>query len=748
MTEHHGVHGAVVDAEPARPAGLLARHGAAVARHAKVVAVIGVLLAVGGLLVAALGVGGPSLFSRLEVGEATVAGEAMTGRQMVAQNSPTGATVQGLWGDLDPASPGFQAGLATAHEELAAIAGVAQVLDPTTVGPAAVATGGDAVLMTVFLDPGLSAEAAAGAEGAVRDRLEQLPVDVPGSTVAVTSQQEVIDTMKAQVEADILKGEGISLPISLLIMVFIFGGFAAAGVPLAGAVASIAGGLVSLLLFTYVITLDATVVNVVSVLGLGLSIDYSLLMVSRYREQMHELWDLTGPGADHDVPAQVRERAMASTMATAGRTVLFSGITVAIAVSGLVLIDMTIIRAVGVGAAAVVLIAVLVATTFVPALLVLATRQVAGSGGLSKVPGLRRFAGTSEHPAAAGGAFARWAVQVQRRPWPAFLSVTAVLVVLSIPAWGMNLVNTDVEQLPPDSTVRVLYDQIQEQFPMLTAPEVTVVAAAADAGTLTDLADTIAGVPGVDQVTDVTTTGAIAEVGVRTAPDTAEDVVVAIRAMRPTAPQTWVTGPAAILVDFTEQLGRDLPIALLTVVAATLVLLFLLTGSVVVPVQALLMNLLSLGATFGVLVFLFQDGRFETTLNYTSPGGVEAILPVILFAFAFGLSMDYEVFLLSRITEFRDQGYDNDDSVRLGLQRTGRIITSAALLIVTVFAGMVLADLLAVKEAGVALSVAVLIDATLVRIILLPAGMTLLGERNWWAPAPLRRLHDRIGVTH
>ena len=191
-----------------------------------------------------------------------------------------------------------------------------------------------------------------------------------------------------------------------------------------------------------------------------------------------------------------------------------------------------------------------------------------------------------------------------------------------------------------------------------------------------------------------------------------------------------------------------MPIALLFVVLATLVLLFLLTGSVLIPIKALLMNLLSLGATFGILVLVFQDGRFESILGFQSTGGIEATLPVIIFAFAFGLSMDYEVFLLSRIKEFHDQGYDNDDSVRLGLQRTGRIITSAALLIIIVFAGFALGDLLAIKENGIALAIAVFIDATLVRIILVPATMTLLGEWNWWAPRPLRRLHDRLGLSH
>jgi RND superfamily putative drug exporter len=738
---------AVGSTESAAPSGILARHGAAMARHARLVALISVVLAVGGYLVAALGIGGPSLFSRLELGEPVVAGEALDGRDLIGENDPSGSSVQALWEDVDPQSPDFLAGAQAAHDDLVAIDGVEQVLDPTTVGPAAISTSGDSALVTVLLLPDLTDAQDEAAHVAVSERLEQLPSDVAGSTVRVSSQAELVESITGQVEDDLKKGEGISLPLSLLVMVMIFGGFAAAGVPLAGAIASISGGLVSLLLFTYVIDLDVTVVNVVTVLGLGLCIDYSLLIVSRYREQMHDIWDLS-EGGHEQVPREVRERAMAVTMATAGRTVIFSGVTVAIAVAGLMLIDMTIIRSVGAGAVSVVVIAVVVATTFVPALLVLATKQVAGSGMLSKMPGLRRYAGAFDHSPTDDGWFSRWARRVQRRPWVAFLGVAAALVVLSIPAWRMTLVSSGVELLPADNPQRQVYEQIQSDFPLLAAPDVTVVSEATEASALGTLAEQVRGLPGVERVGEVVTTGGIAQLPVFTAADEAEPVVTAIRDARPEQPQTWVTGQAAILVDYKAQLRQDVGIALAFVVGATLVLLFLLTGSVLIPIKALLMNMLSLGATFGILVLVFQDGRLEGLLGFTSTGGIEATLPVIIFAFAFGLSMDYEVFLLSRIKEFHDQGYDNDDSVRLGLQRTGRIITSAALLIVVVFAGFILGDLLAIKQTGVALAIAVLIDATLVRIILVPATMTLLGEWNWWAPGPLRRLHDRIGVSH
>jgi RND superfamily putative drug exporter len=208
-----------------------------------------------------------------------------------------------------------------------------------------------------------------------------------------------------------------------------------------------------------------------------------------------------------------------------------------------------------------------------------------------------------------------------------------------------------------------------------------------------------------------------------------------------------VTGRAASLTDFVATIRADAPVALAWLALATFVLLFLLTGSVLIPVKALVMIVLSLGASFGALVWIFQDGRFESLLDYTSVGGIEAVIPILVFAFAFGLSMDYEVFLLSRIKEFHDAGLDNDEAVRAGLQRTGRVITSAALIIVVVFAGFVVGDLLVIKQTGVALAIAVLIDATLVRILLVPATMTLLGEWNWWAPGPLRRLHARVGLS-
>jgi RND superfamily putative drug exporter len=337
---------------------------------------------------------------------------------------------------------------------------------------------------------------------------------------------------------------------------------------------------------------------------------------------------------------------------------------------------------------------------------------------------------------------------VQRRPWLVAGAVTAVLVVLALPSLRIVLVSSGIELLPETSTQRVVTEQTSERFPAVAPPQLRLVAET----TPTDL-DTfgaeVAQLDGVERVAPARQQGEVAVLDVFVAGDEqgpqAREVVQQIRADRPAYP-VYVTGRAASLVDFVASVSADAPLALGWLALATVVLLFLLTGSLLIPVKALVMIVLSLGATFGALVWIFQDGRLEGLLGYSSVGGIEAVIPILVFAFAFGLSMDYEVFLLARIKEYHDQGLDNDAAVSAGLQRTGRVITSAALIIVVVFAGFVVGDLLVIKQTGVALAIAVLIDATLVRILLVPATMTLLGEWNWWAPGPLRRLHARIGL--
>ena len=717
--------------------------GRVVSQRALAVVLVWLVLAVLGYAGAVGGLFGSSLFDRLTSGDLEFASESTTGRELLAQNAPSGPAYQLLLDDVDPMDPDVQTAVGEATADLLALDGVAAVAEPATAGPAFVAVDGRAVLVSVALDRDLTEAEQQAAGEAVVERLSVIDDAVPGATGTVTGVSLLVEDVVGQVETDLRTGEVVALPISLLIMVVIFGGFAAASVPIIGAIASIAGGLGSLLVFSYLLDLDASVVNVVTVLGLGLCIDYSLLVVSRYREEI---------GVDHgidDIPDQsARQQAMGATMATAGRTVLFSALTVAIAVSGLLLLDVDIIRAVGLAALSVVLVALLVAITLVPALLSLMTRWVSRRGLLSRLPVVGRVAHTFGDAPPAEGFFSRLARGVQRRPWLVAGAVTALLVVLALPSLRMVLTSSGVELLPEDAEQRVVVEQIESRIPAGASPQVRVVTEATTAQA-DDFAAGWVDITGVESIAPAREQGEVVVVDVFTTGSAqsvqARAVVTEIRDDRPDA-DIWVTGRAASLVDFVATIRADAPLALAWLAVATFVLLFLLTGSVLIPVKALVMIVLSLGATFGVLVWIFQDGRLSGVLDYASVGGIEAVVPILVFAFAFGLSMDYEVFLLSRIKEFHDTGLDNDDAVRAGLQRTGRVITSAALIIIVVFAGFVVGDLLVIKQTGVALAVAVLIDATLVRILLVPATMTLLGEWNWWAPAPLQRLHARVGL--
>ncbi len=657
-----------------------------------------------------------------------------------------------------------------ARPGLAGIDHVQSVADPY-LGPAGtpsplLAADGRAFLVAVTLDPDLPADVESSTTQAVVQRLTELGERVgaaePTARTTVGGVSLLVDEINAKVAEDLKRGEMIALPLSLLVMVLVFGGLLAAGLPILGAVASIAGGLVSLLAFSYVIELDASVPSVVSVLGLGLCIDYGLLLVSRYREELRRLHahdeqpdDVgeAGPAAAPSEEALVG--ALEHTLGTAGRTVLFSAITVAVSLAGLLFMNASILRAVGAAGVSVVVVALLVALTFVPALIALAGDRLIRPGITHRLPGLSRLARRLGDVAPAEGAFSRLARRVQRRPLVVITAVVAVLVILALPVFSIRLVSSGIQLLPTSSVQRQLFETLDARFPATTQAPVIVVAPGRAAAELDGWARSagVARLPGVASVDPARVEGtdgdAVAVLGVRTAApaqsDEARAVVQRVRDVRPGF-TAYVTGEAANVADFTAGIVQRAPYSIALVILATFVLLFLMTGSILVPLKALVMNIVSLGASFGVLVWVFQEGHLESVLGFSSAGGIDITIPALALAFAFGLSMDYEVFLLSRVKEFRDLRLDNDAAVLNGLQRSGRIITSAALIVVIVFAGFVAGDLLVIKQIGVALAVAVAIDATLVRMLLVPATMTLLGEWNWWAPAPLRRLYDRFGL--
>jgi RND superfamily putative drug exporter len=544
---------------------------------------------------------------------------------------------------------------------------------------------------------------------------------VPGATVQVGGDAAQMSDSMAASQHDLYTGELLSLPVLLVALFFIFGGFRAALLPLIASVAASAGTLLPLLGVTYVTDLAPYAVDVVMLFGLGLAVDYSLLMVNRFREARAEGLDV-GPAVER-------------TVTTAGRTVLFSALTIAASLSGLFVFSDPTFTSVAVSGIATVLVALAAALSLVPALI--------ASWGARL--------GSSPRRDASEGRFGRLAQRVQRRPVLAAVGVTAVLVAAAVPFLHASFSNGDVRTLPASAESRQVAERLMVDFPGEQADPIQVVAhVSPDDPRLASYLHDVRRLPGVESVTpqgldDGVSVVNVVPVGATQGP-TAKHVVTELREHRPGF-ETEVTGQAASLVDFEHVIVSRAPYAALLIALATFTLLFLMTGSVLVPIKALVMNTLSLGATFGALVWVFQDGHLSGALHFTPFGSIEAWLPVIVFVFAFGLSMDYEVFLLSRIKESYDETGDTDTAVANGLQRSGRIITAAASLIMVVFLGFAAGQTLGIKEMGVALAVAVAVDATLVRCVLVPATMTLLGRANWWAPAWLRRVHDRIGLS-
>jgi RND superfamily putative drug exporter len=797
---------------------------------------------------------GDDLFSRLTSGQPVVPGESTEGRDLLYATSTAGPSIHLLVDDVRPDDPTLHSLVTSTRNTVSGVDGVDTVLDPylatdaggvptdtdaggvptdtdaggvptdTDAGgvptdtdaagaPGAgpdlaalsagqVARDGRAVLVTVLLRSDLPTARSEQVTAAVTNRLtatgDEVERSVPGATARVGAQRALFDEVTGQVREDLETGEMIALPVSLLFMILIFGGFLAAGLPLLGAVSSVAGGLATLLGFSYLIDLDASVVNVVTLLSLGLCIDYSLLIVSRYREELRRLLapapdrrpvpvgvssgpvPVGVPGASTSTPTPdagpgprsgtapdgsrpvtrppdraVFAEAMAVTLDTAGRTILFSAVTVGISLSGLFLFSSDFLQAVGAAGVSVVVVALLVALTLVPALLAMSGTRVVRPGVTHRIPGVRRVARRLGDVAPEEGAFSRLARGVQRHPVLVLVGGLTLLVVGAAPLLRLNLVSSAQELLPASSEQRQVFDALEERFPAVSQAPVVVVSRAplAEVGRWAGTVRELPGVASVDppRVQGDPRVGQVVVLGVRPAGDEASDVarqvVREIREVRPDFP-VWVTGSSALLEDFVAAFGSEGLRAATVVVLTTFLLLFLMTGSVLIPLKALVMNVCSLGAALGVMVWIFQDGHLEDLLGYTSVGAVETSIPALALTFGFGLAMDYEVFLLARIKEFHDAGMGNDESVVRGLQRSGRIITSAALIMVVVFLGFVAGELLVIKQIGVVLAVAVAVDATLVRMLLVPATMTLLGNWNWWAPGPLRRLHARIGLRH
>jgi len=671
------------------------------------------------LLAVGLAAGG-QVFGRLGTGSGLRDdAESVVVSDLLSRVAGAGSGMTGLLDGRSADDPAFRAEVDKAVKDLEAVPGVARATGPFVQGrevPGLVATDRRAVLVRVELEPDLR-----GGYDRVVERVGERLRATDAPRVLVGGDELARDEFQEQAKRDLERGETLALPVMLVLLFLVFRGVVAALTPLVVAVVAVAGALLILLGVSEFADISAYSVNVITMLGLGLAVDYSLLVISRFREER---------GAGLGIPEAIER-----TLATAGRTVAFSGLTVAASLCGLLAFAEPFLRSLAWGGIGVVLVAMVAALTLVPALLGLWGRRIRP-----------RPAHAADH-----GVFFRLSRLVQRAAPVIVVVVAALLVLLAVPFRHARLENSGLESLPRSSESRQLFEAVGDRFPGGgTDPVVVVVESAPGNELVADYLRRVQGLPGVTRVEPRPgTPPAITVLDV--VPEGASEGPVATRLVerireleRPVA--SGVTGPAAFLVDYRDSLAGRLPYALALIGLATFVLLFLMTGSVVVPVKAIVMNVLSLGASFGALVWVFQEGHLAGLLGFDAPGMVDITVPVLIFVFAFGLSMDYEVFLLSRIKEAWDQTGDNDLAVALGLQRTGRIVTSAALLLVVVFTGFMTAGMLTIKQIGLGTVLAVALDATVVRMLLVPATMKLLGRWNWWAPAPLGRLHRRIGL--
>jgi RND superfamily putative drug exporter len=562
------------------------------------------------------------------------------------------------------------------------------------------------------------------------DRLTERLEKRPGVTVGGAAAADI--EVNGIVQSDLARAELLAFPLLFLLSLWFFRSLVAALLPLLVGGLSIVFTFLGLRIASEGIDMSVFAINLVTGLGLGLAIDYSLFVVSRYREEIAE----HGAG----------RTALVRTLATAGRTVLFSSLTVAAALASLLIFPQEFLYSMGIGGLMVALLAATVALVVLPAVLALLGERV---NALS--PRRLRRAAEADARHSTQGFWYRLSRFVMRRPARVAVLSAAFLIALGLPFLGVKFTSVDASVLPGDSAARMVDTALRTEFPAgRTSPLILAVEAPAGSPAVARYTDRLRDVDGVAAVRRPQPAGSrLARVDVISRdPELSErsqDLVREIRSL--TAPvDVGVTGRTASFVDQKASLGDHLPIALVLLAAATFVVLFLFTGSVVLPAKALLMNVLTLSAAFGLLVLIFQDGRLEGLLDFTSQGALESSQPIVLFAIAFGLSTDYGVFLLSRIKEARDGGLPDREAIAVGLERTGRIVTAAALLFCVAIGAFATSRIIFIKELGLGTAFAVLIDATIVRGLLVPSLMELLGRRNWWAPRPLRRLHERFGL--
>lgn len=606
---------------------------------------------------------------------------------------------------------------------LAKIEGVKAVENPLAPGvppqvtAASISRDGNAVVVRAHTTPGAQ-------DGSTAADAKAATADIPGLKLggSLIAQRDISDI----VSADLRRSELIAFPLLFLISLIVFRSLLAALLPLLVGAITIPLTMMMVSFYNEATSLSIFALNLTTGLGLGLAIDYSLLSITRYREEI-------AAGAD---PAT----AIDTTLNTAGRTIVYSAVTVAGSLLVLAIFPLKFLYSMAFAGATVALASALVALTVLPAALRLIGKNL-DRFSLARKP---VYAGTRR--------WYRLARGVMRDPGLVAIAVTAVILIFSLPVLNLSFTSVDASVLPADNSAHIVEKEIERDFPGGNAATVFVAAhAGADNQPAVERLqrqilkrDNVTGVSPPLHLGNATWSFDVAT-RERSYAKPALDAVSSIRGVNATVPFE-VGGRSASFVDQRETILDRVPLALLLILVVTFIVLFLMTGSVVLPIKTFLMNLMTMAATFGILSWIFGEGHLEGLLGYHSQGALEMTQPVLLFALAFALATDYGVFLLGRIKELHDGGLNNDESVARGLALTGRVITSAALLLCIAIGTFSLSGIVFIKELGIGAALAVMIDATMIRALLVPSLMAMLGEYNWWAPRWMHRLHDRIGL--
>lgn len=758
---------------------MFSRWGAFVYRHRRPVALLAVVLALASGALASRTAEALTAGGWLD----TDAQSAVVSDRLAAEFGAGRSSVIALFRSdtpgADAASPDFQGGIATALADVRADERVSGVVGFAETGDRRfISTAGDAAYVVIELD--MTDEESVDVVEDLRASIQ--PRD--GMSYQLTGYGPITLDSAEQSEQDLQRAEVVSLPIAAVILILVFASVVAAGMPLLVAGLAIPSSLALIYLVAQQVEMSIFVLNIATMLGLALAIDYSLFIVSRFREELRR--------------GRAVSDAVERTVATSGKAVAFSGVAVAIGLSGLLLFEAPAIRSIGISGSLVVLCSVVYALTFLPAVLGMLGHRVnaLSLGGL-----VHRFRGTVAMSPLLSPRTSRWervAHAVMRRPFAVLVPTLAILVVAGIPFLGLRQGVPGAEIYPAGVESRDAYVALQAEFAPGETTPITILADVpgdpTDAATIramTAYADALAALDGIDRVegpftiTDPATgtplgPEAVAALYAMPAGQRppgldallaryVRDGTIRLDAVSPLSPSlpaatdmipviravdagdgitTQVGGSAAIGHDFLVSQGERAPFAVGLTLLASAVILFLLFGSVVIPVKAVIMTVLSISASFGALVWIFQEGNLSQFLDFEPLGYTIAGNPIIMFSVIFGLSMDYEVLLLSRVQEAYRRTGDNAASVAEGLAKTAGVITGAALIMVTVFAAFALAEVITIKSIGVGMAIAVAVDATIIRVLLVPATMRLMGHWNWWAPGPLGRLAERLGFSH